>query len=148
MIFQQEETDLAERLYCRGGTIKMKKGVNNYFKVTFVNSSDHDIILKKNMIMGRVEPINSSVPLKLNYIKIVSIKAIWKNTEEVQVTEEQQKSDSNSMPMNMPTVERKQKILPNIEKMRNEKCHQRRLGSIFRERDDDVAENLSNGNQL
>ena len=44
MIFQQEETDLAERLYCRGGTIKMKKGVNNYFKVTFVNSSkeEHD----------------------------------------------------------------------------------------------------------
>ena len=50
----------------------MKKGVNNYFKVPVVNSSDHDIILNKNMIMGRVETVKSFVPLKLNYINTVS----------------------------------------------------------------------------
>ena len=71
MIFQQEETEFAVRLYCRGSIIMMKKCVNNCFKVPVVNNSDHDIILKKNMIMGRAEPINSSVPLKLNYIKTV-----------------------------------------------------------------------------
>ena len=50
----------------------MKKGVNNYFKVPVVNSSDHDIILNKNMIMGRVESVKSFVLLKLNYINTVS----------------------------------------------------------------------------
>ena len=44
--------------------------------------------------------------------KVSSIKATWKDTEEVQVTEEQQKSDGNSSPMNIPTVESQQMILP------------------------------------
>ena len=50
----------------------MKKGVNNYFKVPVVNSSDNDIILNKNMIMGRVESVKSFAHLKLNYINTVS----------------------------------------------------------------------------
>ena len=65
IIFQQEETELAEGLDCTDSIIMMKKGVKNYFKVSVVNSSDHDIILKKNMIMGRVEPIKSLVPLEV-----------------------------------------------------------------------------------
>ena len=43
MIFQQDETELAEGLDCTDSLIMMKKGVNNYFKVPVVNSSDHDI---------------------------------------------------------------------------------------------------------
>ena len=92
----------------------MKKGVNNYFKVPVVNSSDHDIILKKNMIMGRLEPIKSLVPLEVKLhqhsAKVSSFKATLEDTEEVQVMEEQQKSDGNSSPMNIPTVEGQQKI--------------------------------------
>ena len=34
----------------------------------------------------------------------------WRSNEEVQVIEEQQKLDSNSSPMNIPTVARQQKI--------------------------------------
>ena len=67
----------------------MKKGVNNYFMVPVVNSSDHGIILKKNMIIGRVEPIKSLVPLEVKLhqytAKVSSIKATWEDTEEVQV---------------------------------------------------------------
>ena len=115
MIFQQEETELAEGLDCTGSIIMMKKGVNNYFKVPVVNSSDHDIILKKNMIMGRLEPIKSLVPLEVELhrhsAKVSSIKANLEDTEEVQVTEEQQKSDGDSRLMNIPTVERQQKLL-------------------------------------
>ena len=51
MIFEQEETELAGGLDCTGSIIMMNKGVKNYFNVPVVNSSDHDIILKKNMIM-------------------------------------------------------------------------------------------------
>ena len=111
MIFQQQETELGERLDCTDSIIMMKKGVNNYSKVPVVNSSDHDIILKKNMIVGRfLEPIKSLVLLEIKLYqqsaKVSSIKATWEDTEEVQVTEEEQKSDGNSSPMNIPTVER------------------------------------------
>ena len=58
----------------------MKKNVKNYFKVPVVNSSDHNIILKKNMIMGRVEPIKflALLEVKLHQYsaKVSSIKAI------------------------------------------------------------------------
>ena len=85
----------------------MKKGVKNYFKVPVGNSSDHDIILKKNMIMGRIEPIKSLVPLEVKLhqhsAKVSSVKT--------QVTEEQHKSDGNSSLMDTFTVERHQKIV-------------------------------------
>ena len=99
--------------------IMMKRGVNNYFKVRFGNSSDHDIILKKNMIMWRVEPIKSLVSLEIKLYqhsaKVSSIKATWEDNEEVQITEEQQKLDGNSSPMDISIVERQQKILSKVD---------------------------------
>ena len=59
------ETELAEGLDCRDSIIMIKEGVENYFKVPVVNSFDQNIILKKNMITGRVEPIKSLVPLEV-----------------------------------------------------------------------------------
>ena len=61
LIFQQKETELAERLDCTDSIPMMKRSVIN----SVVNSSDHDIILRKNTIMGMVEPINSLVPLEV-----------------------------------------------------------------------------------
>ena len=119
MILQQEETELAEGLDCTNSIIMIKKGVNNYFKVPVVSSPDHDIILIKNMILERVEPIKSLVPLEVKLhqhsAKVSSIKASWEDTEEVQVTEEQQKLDGNSRPINIPTVERQQKMWSKID---------------------------------
>ena len=115
MIFQQEEAELSEGLDCIDSIIMIKKGVKNYFKVPVVISSDHDIILKKNMIMGRVEQIKSLVPLEVKLhqhsAKVSLIKVTWEDIEEKQVTEKQQKSDGNSNLMDIPTVERQQKIL-------------------------------------
>ena len=66
-----------------------------------------------------VEPIKSLVPLEVKLhqhsAKVSSIKATWEDTEEVQVTEKQQKLDGNSSPMNIPTVERQQSILSKID---------------------------------
>ena len=117
----------------------MKKGVSNYFKVPVGNSSDHDIILKKNMIMGRVEPRTSLVPLEVKFhqqsAKVSSIKATWEDKEEVQVTEEQQKLNSDSSPINIPTVERQQKILSKIDLLRV--TSQQQEWEVFLERDDE-----------
>ena len=152
MIFQQEETKLAEGLDCTDSIIMMKKGVDNYFKVPVVNGSDHDIIQKKNMIVGRLEPIKSSVLLEVELhqhsTKVSSIKANLEDTEEIEVMEEHQKSDGNSSPMNIPTAERQQRVLSKInlsgltskqgEMVRNVIGEE---WEVFPERDDDVGEN-------
>ena len=65
IILQQEEKKLAEGSDCIDSIVMMKKGVSNYFKIPVGNSSDHDIILKANMIMGRVEPLKSLVTLEV-----------------------------------------------------------------------------------
>ena len=113
MIFQQEETELEEGLDCTDSIIMMKKDFNNYFNVPVVNNSDHCIVLKKSGTT--VEPIKSLVSreLKLHQhsAKVSSIKATWEDNEEVQVTEEQQKLDGDSSPMDIPIVERQQKVL-------------------------------------
>ena len=113
MIFQLEEKELAEGFKCTY-IIMMRKGVKNYSQVPVVNSSNHDIILKNNIIMGRVEPITSLVPLEFKLhqhsAKVSSIKATWEDTGEKQVTEKQQKSDGYNSLMDIPTVEKQQKI--------------------------------------
>ena len=73
---------------------------------------------KKNMIMGRVEPIKSLGTLEVkshqDSAKVSSVKATWEDTEEKQVTEKQQRSDSSGSLMDIPNVERQQKILLKI----------------------------------
>ena len=81
MIFQQEETELAEELDCTDSINMTKKGVNNYFKVALVNRFYHDTILRKNIFMGRVEPIKSLAPLEVELhqhsANVSSIKPTW-----------------------------------------------------------------------
>ena len=104
------------------------------------------------MIMGRLEPIKSLVPLEFKLhqqsAEVSSIKATWEDTEEVQVTKEQRKSDGYSSPMNIPTVERQQKILSKTDSslltfkqgymVRNVI---REGWEVLSERNDDVGEN-------
>ena len=71
MISQEDETELSERLDCTDSIIMIKKGVKNYFKVPVVNNSDHDFILKKNMIKGKVEWIKSLVSLEIKLHQVV-----------------------------------------------------------------------------
>ena len=152
MIFQKEETEVAVRLHCPYSIIMMKKGVNNYFKVPVVNSSDHNIIVKKNMIMRRVEPIKSVVLLEVKLhqhsAKVSSIKTTWEDTEEVKVTEEQHKSNSSSM--DISTVERQQKILSKIDLSEVTSKQQEMVRNVIREEwelfpesDDDAEGNRS-----
>ena len=41
----------------------MKPGAKIYFRISVSNSSNHDIVLKKNSIVRRAEYINSIIPL-------------------------------------------------------------------------------------
>ena len=66
-----------------------------------------------------MEPIKSLVSLEIKLYqhsaKVSSIKATWEDNEEVQITEEQQKLDGNSSPMDISIVERQQKILSKVD---------------------------------
>ena len=69
----------------------------------------------KNMIMERVEPIQSLGPLEVkshqDSAEVSSVKSTWEDTEEKQVTEKYQRSDGSGSLMDIPNVERQQKII-------------------------------------
>ena len=79
MIFQQGEVELPEGLECMNSVIMLKPGAKNYFQIPVSNSSNHDIVLKKNTIVGRAEYINSIIQLPVkfnpNNISVSSIDA-------------------------------------------------------------------------
>ena len=45
----------------------LKPGTKNYFQIPVSNSSNHDIVLNKNTIVGRAEYINSIIPLPVKF---------------------------------------------------------------------------------
>ena len=45
----------------------LKPGTKNYFQIPVSNSSNHDIVLNKNTIVGRAEYINSIIPLSVKF---------------------------------------------------------------------------------
>ena len=87
--------------------------------------------------MGRVEPVKSLVPLEVKLhqhsAKVSSIKSTWEDNKEVQVTEEQQKLNGNSSPMNIPTVERQQKILSKTDLSGLTSKQRERVRNVIRE---------------
>ena len=65
MIFQQSEAELAEDVNAVDhSVVSIKKRQNNYFKVTVSNSTNHDVILRKNRIIGKLEYVKSVIPLQ------------------------------------------------------------------------------------
>ena len=51
MRFQQGEVELPEGLECTDSVIMLKAGAKNYFQFPVCNSSNHEIVLKKNTIV-------------------------------------------------------------------------------------------------
>ena len=60
MIFQQHEIQLPEGIDCIDSVVTLKKGARNYFKIPVSNSATHDITLKKNTVVGRLEYVVST----------------------------------------------------------------------------------------
>ena len=67
MIFQQGEIESPEELECMDSVIMLKPGAKNYCQIPVSNSSNHDIVLKKNIIIGRAEYINLIIPLPVKF---------------------------------------------------------------------------------
>ena len=65
MIFQSKCVELPEGIQCADGVIMLKPGVKNYFKVSVVNDSNHNITITKNTVIGNLEYVTSIVPLEV-----------------------------------------------------------------------------------
>ena len=130
MIFQQEEVELPEVLECIDSVIMLKPGAKNYFKIPVSNSSKHDIVLKKNTIVGRAEYINSIIPLPVKFnsykISVSSIHTkeedecnpIKKSSEKQNQPEHQHQSTIKKEKIEAvpkATTEHQHKILPSID---------------------------------
>ena len=63
MMFHQGEVELPEGLECVDSLVMLKKGTSNYFKILVMNTTKHDKTLRKNTIIGRLEYVNSVIPL-------------------------------------------------------------------------------------
>ena len=130
MIFQQEEVELPEVLECIDSVIMLKPGAKNYFQIPVSNSSKHDIVLKKNTIVGRAEYINSIIPLPVKFnsykISVSSIHTkekdecnpIKKSSEKQNQPEHQHQSTIKKEKIEAvpkATTEHQHKILPSID---------------------------------
>ena len=61
----------------------LKPGTKNYFQIPVSNSSNHDIVLNKNTIVGRAEYINSIIPLPVKFSSYkISVSSIHTKEED------------------------------------------------------------------
>ena len=131
MIFQQEEVELSEELECTDSVTMLKPDAKSYFQIPVSNSSNHEIVLKKNTIIGRAEYINSIIPLGVKFNRTnISVSSIQTNKED-KCNSVKHSSEKESQPEHQhqstifrkkkteavpkATTEHQQKILVNVD---------------------------------
>ena len=81
----------------------------NYFQISVSNSSNHDIVLKKNTIIGRAEYIKSITPLAVQFNpNNISVSLIHTN-EEDKCNLIKHKKEEESQPGHQSTTIREEK---------------------------------------
>ena len=65
MMFHGSDLDVSEGIQCADSLVMLKNGINNYFQVPVINDSAHDITLRKNLVVGRLEYVSSVIPLEV-----------------------------------------------------------------------------------
>ena len=65
MMFHGSDLDVPEGIQCADSLVMLKNGINNYFQVPVINDSAHDITLRKNLVVGRLEYVSSVIPLEV-----------------------------------------------------------------------------------
>ena len=116
MVFQQGEVELPEGLECADSVIMLKPRAKNYFQIPVSNSSNHDIVLKKNTIVGRAEYINSiiSLPLKFNSYKISVSSIHTKEKDECNLIKHSSKKENQQEYPHQSTIKKeKAEAVPN-----------------------------------
>ena len=112
MIFQQGEGELPKRLKCADSVIMLKPGAKNYFQIPVSNSSNCDIVLKENTIVGRAEYMSSIIPLqvKFNSYKISVSSIHTKEEEECNASIAVRKRINQNTSTSQPSRKRRQKL--------------------------------------
>lgn len=123
MLFQRDEIDLPEGIDPMDSILILKKGSNNYFHIPVCNNTKHDIILRKNTTVGRLEFVNSIVPLQVkegegiptqdHKLTTAGIEDGNKNSQKIEMTDEEKKEHQervvNAVDLSgLPTHQRKQ----------------------------------------
>ena len=65
MLFETEEIELPEGLETVNTIVTVKPGPNHRLRIPVLNNSKHDLILKKNTAIGRIQQISSITPLQV-----------------------------------------------------------------------------------
>ena len=65
MLFVKSVYDLPEGIEPADSVLMLKPGVNNYFKIPVVNNTSREVLLRKNLVIGDVEYVNSITPLEV-----------------------------------------------------------------------------------
>ena len=86
-------------------------GAKSYFQIPVSNSSNHDIVLKKNSIIEREEYINSIIPLGVKFNPAnISVSSIQTNEEDkCNSVKHSSKKESQPEHYHQPTIARKKK---------------------------------------
>ena len=105
------KAELPEGLECTDSVIMFKPGAKNYFQIPVSNSSIHDIVLKKNTIVGKVKYISSIIPLpvKFNSYKIGVSSIHAKEEDECNPIKHSSEKENQPEHQNQPTTIRKEK---------------------------------------
>ena len=96
----------------------LKPGTKKYFQIPVSNTSNHDIILKKNTIIRRAEYINSIIPLPVKFNPNNSVSSIHTKEEDDQPEHQHQstifrKEKTEAAPK--ATTEHQLKVLASID---------------------------------
>ena len=78
MIFQQCDVELPEGLECTDCVVPVQRGINKYFNVPVVNTSEHDITLRKDTRIGIVDYVTSIVPVEMKPARSKRLAAVNK----------------------------------------------------------------------
>ena len=65
MIFHQRDVELPKEIHCVDSIVSLKLGIKNNFRVPVINNTNHDITIRKNLIIGHLEYVSSIVTLEV-----------------------------------------------------------------------------------
>ena len=108
MMFQQLEAELPEGISAVDSVVTIKKAINNYFQVSVVNQSKHDIVLHKNTKVGVIEYVKSVIPLQVEQSTSCKSPSVNKTTV---TSSDQILEESSVKPPNKTNSEHEQRVV-------------------------------------
>ena len=64
-IFQQRDAELPEGTHCADSVVLFKPNIKSCFRIHVINDTNHYISIRKNLTIGHLEYVSSTVPLEM-----------------------------------------------------------------------------------